>query len=71
MSTEEKLAFVRDHRKDPTWSPHALVLDDELFWLIEPPSSVRQTLYGSEESAIYAAHAIISISSPKEQEKIY
>ena len=55
LTRRKILQLVREARGEPEWRPVALYHDPTPDWVIEPPSSKRQTLYSSYVSALYAA----------------
>ena len=55
LTRRRVLELVRQVRAEPQWKPTALYHDPTPDWVIEPPSSKRQTLYSSYVSALLAA----------------
>jgi hypothetical protein len=49
------LHLVRVMRSDHGWEPRALYHDPEPDWVVDPPTSMRQTLHPSYTSALIAA----------------
>ena len=55
MGTTPLIHGVRVMKGDSGWLPWKLIDGEETFWLIEKPSTIRQTRYETADAAIRAA----------------